>query len=159
MCIRDRAGTGEYFAIGVVLCVVGLLMLGLSYVRLPQGTLSLRVRRLVIAGLIIALATISFLYFDLFVRNGYTRSSLAEAQNELRELAGLIGQELSPEKLEILSEARKLPFKRIEAPLHKDIPLESSAYRCGKLTFFFDANGKLVDVRGHLLDISLLNPD
>ena len=118
-----------------------------------------RIHHVVVVCLSIALAGIGFLYFDLFVRDGYTRSSLAETQNELRELAGLLGQELSPEKLEILAKTRKLPFKRTEDFLHRNIPSGSSAYRCGKLTFFFDANGQLVDVRGHLLNFSLLNSD
>jgi hypothetical protein len=153
------ASAGEYFAIGVVLCVAGLLMIGLSYVPLPQRNSSSGLHRLIIAGLVIALASISFLYFDLFVRDSYTRSSLGETQNELRELAGLLGRELSPAKLENLAETQGLPFKRMGKSLHANIPAGASAYRCGKLTFFFDANEKLVDVRGHLLNHSLLYSD
>jgi hypothetical protein len=141
----------------LLIVIFSILTLGVFIVS--QRTSSLRMHRVIEVVLIIALAILSFLYIDLFVRDGYTRSSLAETQNELRELAGLIGQELSPEKLESLAKTRKLPFKRLEVSLHKNIPSGTSAYRCGKLTFFFDANGKLVDVRGHLLDISLLNSD
>jgi hypothetical protein len=153
------AGAGEYFAIGVVLCVAGLLMIGLSYVPLPQRNSSSGLRRLIMGGLVIALPSISFLYVDLFVRDSYTKSSLTQTQNELRELAGLLGRELSPAKLEILAETQGLPFKRMEKSLHANIPSGASAYRCGKLTFFFDENEKLVDVRGHLLNHSLLNSD
>lgn len=141
----------------MALLIVILTIVALSIVIVTQRTSSLRLHRLVEVGLIIALATISLLYFDLFVRNGYTTESLAETQKELRELAGLLGQELSPAKLEILAKTQRLPFKRMEKSLHANIPSGSSIYRCGKLTFFFDANGKLVDVRGHLLDHSLLN--
>ena len=139
------------FLIGILISVA------LSVVIFTRRTSSFRMHRLVEVGLIIALAAISLLYFDLFVRDGYTRESLAETQKELRELAGLLGQELSPAKLEILAKTQRLPFKRIEKSLHANIPSGSSIYRCGRLTFFFDANGKLVDVRGHLLDHSLLN--
>jgi len=34
------AGTGEVFAMGVILCVAGLLMIGLSYVPLSKKMLS-----------------------------------------------------------------------------------------------------------------------
>jgi hypothetical protein len=153
------AGTGEYFAIGAVLCVVGMLMIGLSYIPIPKLTSSFLVRRLVKVGLIVAFATISFLYFDLYVRDGYTKSSLSETQEELRELAGLLGHELTPAKLEILAGTQGLPFKRVEKSLHENIPSGSSAYCCGKPTSFFDANEKLVDVRGHLLNHSLLHSD
>ena len=33
------AGTGEFFVIGVILCGVGLLMIGLSYVPLSKKML------------------------------------------------------------------------------------------------------------------------
>jgi hypothetical protein len=108
-------------------------------------------------GLLIALAFVGFLYFDLFVSDGYTRSSLGETQNEARTLAGLLRHELTPGKLEILAKNQHIPFERLKAFSHSNIPPESSAYRCGKLTFFFDSNDQLVDVRGHLLDHSLLS--
>ena len=108
-------------------------------------------------GLLIALAFVGFLYFELFVSDGYTRSSLGETQNEARTLAGLLRHELTPGKLEILAKNQHIPFERLKAFSHSNIPPESSAYRCGKLTFFFNANDQLVDVRGHLLDHSLLS--
>ena len=141
----------------MVLLIVVFTILALSVFIFAQRTSSLRTHRLVELGLIIALATMGFLYLDLFVRDGYTRSSLAETQEELRELAGLLGDELSPANLEILARTQGLQFKRMEESLQANIPSGSSAYRCGRLTFFYDANGKLVDVRGHLLDHSLLN--
>jgi hypothetical protein len=141
----------------MVLLIVVFTILALGVFIFTQRTSSLRMHRLIELGLIIALATIGFLYLDLFVRDGYTRSSLAETQNELRELAGLLGHELSPSKLETLAGTQGLQFKRVEESLHANIPSGSSAYRCGRLTFFFDANGKLVDARGHLLDHSLFN--
>ena len=143
----------------MVLLIVIFTIVALSAVVFTQKTSSLRMHRLVEVGLIIALAAISLLYFDLFVRAGYTRSSLTETQNELREVAGLLGHELSPAKLEILAKTQGLPFKRMEESLHANVPSGSSAYRCGMLTFFFDANEKLMDVRGHLLDHSLLDSD
>ena len=138
----------------MVLLIVVFTILALGVFIFTQRTSSLRMHCLVEVGLIIALATIGFLYLDLFVRDGYTRSSLAETQNELQELAGLFGHELSPSKLETLAATQGLQFKRMEKSLHANIPSGSSAYRCGRLTFFFDANEKLVDVRGHLLDHS-----
>ncbi|MBJ7391815.1 MAG: hypothetical protein JHC85_09620 [Chthoniobacterales bacterium] len=143
----------------MALLIVIFTIVALSAVVFTQRTSSLRMHRLVEVGLIIALAAISLLYFNLFVRDGYTRSSLTETQKELRELAGLLGHELSPAKLELLAKTQRLPFKRMETSLHANIPSGSSAYRCGKLTFFFDANENLVDVRGHLLNHSLLNSD
>jgi hypothetical protein len=139
--------------------IVIFSILALSVFIFTQRASSLRMHRLVEVVLIIALATMSFLYFDLFVRDGYTRSSLTETQKEMRELAGLLNHELSPAKLELLAGTQGLQFKRMEKSLHANIPSGSFAYRCGRLTFFFDANGKLVDVRGHLLDHSLLNSD
>ena len=118
--------------------------------------LPLRMRFIAEVGLLMALAFLGFLYFDLFVRNGYTRSSLSETQNEARALAGLLHHELTPGKLEILAKNQHIPFERLKVFSHPNIPAESSAYRCGKLTFFFDANDQLVDVRGHLLHHSLL---
>jgi len=94
---------------------------------------------------------------SLFVSDGYTRSSLGETQKEARTLAGLLRHELTPGKLEILAKNQQIPFERLKALSHSNIPSESSAYRCGKLTFFFNANDQLVDVRGHLLDHSLLS--
>jgi hypothetical protein len=141
----------------MVLLIVVFTILALGVFIFTQRTSSLRMHRLVEVGLIIALATIGFLYLDLFVRDGYTRSSLAETQNESQELAGLFGHELSPSKLETLAATQGLQFKRMEKSLHANIPSGSSAYRCGRLTFFFDANEKLVDVRGHLLDHSLFD--
>ena len=143
----------------MVLLIVILTILALSVFIFAQRTSSLRTHRLVELGLIIALATIGFLHLNLFVRDGYTRSSLAETQNELRELAGLFSHELSPSKLETLAATQGLQFKRMEKSLHANIPYGSSAYHCGRLTFSFDANEKLVDVRGHLLDYSLLNSE
>ena len=143
----------------MALLIVIFTILALGVVIVTHRASSLRIHRLVKAGLIIVLAAISFLYLDLFIRDGYTRDSLAETQKELWELAGLLGQDLSPAKLEILAKTQRLPFKHMEKSLHANIPSGSSIYRCGKLTFFFDANGKLVDVRGHLLDHSLLNSD
>ncbi|MFM8365308.1 MAG: hypothetical protein ACKOAS_09185 [Verrucomicrobiota bacterium] len=118
-----------------------------------------RMRLVMEVGLLIALAVVSFLYFDLFVSEGYTRSSLRETQNEARDLAGLLRPELTPGKLEALAKDRKIPFERLKGFLHANIPSGCSAYSCGKLTFFFDANDQLVDVRGHLLDQSLLHSD
>ena len=141
----------------MVILIVVFTILALSVFIFTQRTSSLRMHRLVELGLIIALATIVFLYLDLFVRDSYTRSSLAETQNELRELADLFSNELSPSKLETLAGTQGLQFKRMEKSLHANIPSGSSAYRCGRLTFFFDANEKLVDVRGHLLDHSLFD--
>jgi hypothetical protein len=141
----------------MVILIVVFTILALGVFIFTQRTSSLRMHRLVEVCLIIALATIGFLYLDLFVRDGYTRSSLAETQNELRELAGLFSHELSPSKLETLAATQGLQFKRMEKSLHANIPSGSSAYRCGRLTFFFDANEKLVDVRGHLLDHSLFD--
>ena len=119
--------------------------------------LPLRMRLIAEVGLLIALAFVGFLYFELFVSDGYTRSSLGETQNEARTLAGLLRHELTPGKLEILAKNQHIPFERLKAFSHSNIPPESSAYRCGKLTFFFNANDQLVDVRGHLLDHSLLS--
>jgi len=116
-----------------------------------------RMRLVAEVGLLIALAFVSFLYFELFVSDGYTRSSLGETQNEARTLSGLLRHELTPGKLEILAKNQQIPFERLKALSHSNIPSESSAYRCGKLTFFFNANDQLVDVRGHLLDHSLLS--
>jgi hypothetical protein len=116
-----------------------------------------RMRLIAEVGLLIALAFVGFLYFDLFVSDGYTRSSLGETQKEARTLAGLLRHELTPGKLEILAKNQHIPFERLKAFSHSNIPPESSAYRCGKLTFFFDSNDQLVDVRGHLLDHSLLS--
>jgi hypothetical protein len=141
----------------MVLLIVILTILALSVFIFAQRTSSLRMHRLLELGLIIVLATMGFIYFDRFVRDGYTRSSLAETQEELRELAGLLGDELSPANLEILARTQGLQFKRMEESLHANVPSGSSAYRCGRLTFFFDAKGKLVDVRGHLLDHSLFD--
>lgn len=144
---------------GMALLIVIFTILALGVVIVTQWTSSLRMHRFVEVGLILVLAAISLLYVDLFIRDGYTRDSLAETQKELWELLGLLGQELSPAKLEILAKTQKLPFRHMEKSLHANIPPGSSIYRCGKLTFFFDADGKLVDVRGHLLDHSLLNSD
>jgi hypothetical protein len=116
-----------------------------------------RMRLIAEVGLLIALAFVGFLYFDLFVSDGYTRSSLGETQKEARTLAGLLRHELTPGKLETLAKNQHIPFERLKALSHSSIPPESSAYRCGKLTFFFDSNDQLVDVRGHLLDHSLLS--
>jgi hypothetical protein len=110
-------------------------------------------------GLLIALAVVSFLYFDLFVRDNYTRNSLREIQNEARDLAGLLSPELTPGKLEALAKDRNIPFERLKGFLHANIPSGCSAYSCGTLTFFFDAKDQLVDVRGHLLDQSLVHAD
>ena len=121
--------------------------------------LPLRIRFVAEVGLLIALAFVSFLYFDLFVRNGYTRSNLDETQNEARTLAGLLRHELTPRKLEVLAKNQHIPFERLKAFTHPNIPAESSAYRCGELTFFFNSNDQLVDVRGRLLHQSLLLPD
>jgi hypothetical protein len=119
--------------------------------------LPLRMRLVAEVGLLIALAFVGFLYFELYVSDGYTRSSLGETQKEARTLAGLLRHELTPGKLEILAKNQHIPFERLKAFSHSNIPPESSAYRCGKLTFFFDSNDQLVDVRGHLLDHSLLS--
>ena len=143
----------------MALLIVIFTILALGVVIVTQWTSSLRTHRFVEVGLILVLAAISLLYVDLFIRDGYMRDSLAETQKELWELSGLLGQELSPAKLEILAKTQKLPFRHMEKSLHANIPPGSSIYRCGKLTFFFDADGKLVDVRGHLLDHSLLNSD
>jgi hypothetical protein len=143
----------------LLIIIFTILVLALGVVIVTQRTSSLRIHRLVEVGLILVLAAISLLYLDLFIRDGYTRDSLAETQKELSELSGLLGQELSPAKLEILAKTQRLPFRHMEKSLHANIPPGSSIYRCGKLTFFFGANGKLVDVRGHLLDHSLLNSD
>jgi hypothetical protein len=121
--------------------------------------LPLRIRFFAELGLLIALAFLSFLYFELFVSDGYTRSSLSEMQNEARGLSGLLRHELTPGKLEIIAKDQHIPFERLKAFPHLNIPSESSAYRCGKLTFFFDVNDQLVDVRGHLLNHSLLLTD
>ncbi len=121
--------------------------------------LPLRMRFVAEVGLLIVLAFVSFLYFDLFVSEGYTRRNLVETQNEARNLAGLLRHELTPRKLEMLAKNQHIPFERLKAFSHSNIPPESSAYRCGKLTFFFDANDQLVDVRGRLLHQSLLLPD
>lgn len=118
--------------------------------------LPLRMRLVAELGLLIALAFVSFLYFDLFIREGYTRSSLNETQIEAQDLASLLSYELTPQQLEMLAKNQKIPFERLKVFSHPNIPAESSAYRCGKLTFFFDANDQLVDVRGHLLHHSLL---
>jgi hypothetical protein len=121
--------------------------------------LTLQMRFSAEVGLLIALAFVSFLYFDRFVSEGYTRSSLSETQNEARTFASLLRHELTPGKLEMLAKNQHIPFERLKAFSHSNIPTESSAYRCGKLTFFFDANDQLVDLRGHLLHHSLLLPD
>jgi hypothetical protein len=121
--------------------------------------LPLRMRFVAEVSLLIALAFAGFLYFDLFVSGGYTRSNLVETQNEARTLGGLLSHELTPRKLEMLAKAENIPFERLKVFPHLNIPAESSAYRCGELTFFFDASDQLVDVRGHLLHHSLLLPD
>ena len=113
-------------------------------------------RMLVAVALLTLLAIVSFLYIDLLVRQGYTRSSLERTQDEARDLAGLLAQDLSPEKLAVFAKTRNLPLERMKALLQTDIPTGGEAYRCGKLTFIFSGNGELVDVRGHLLDRSLL---
>jgi hypothetical protein len=118
--------------------------------------LPLRMRLVAELGLLIALAFLSFLYFDLFISEGYTRSSLDETQIEAQDLASLLSYELTPQKLETLAKNQHISFERLKVFSHPNIPSESSAYRCGKLTFFFDANDQLVDVRGHLLHHSLL---
>jgi hypothetical protein len=110
-------------------------------------------------GLSIVIVVTGVLYLDLFVRYGYTRDGLVETQNEAQELAALLGPRLSPDVLESFAKSQKIPFKRLEMFLHRNIPTGTSAYKCGKLTFFFDANNKLVDVRGHLLDRSLLHSE
>lgn len=118
--------------------------------------LPLRMRLVAELGLLLALAFVSFLYFDLFIREGYTRSSLDETQIEAQDLASLLSYELTPQKLETLAKNQHIPLERLKVFSHPNIPPESSAYRCGKLTFFFDANDQLVDVRGHLFHHSLL---
>ncbi len=50
----------------------------------------LRMRIAAEAGLLIAFTVVCLLYFDLFVRDGYTRSSLQETQIEARDLARLL---------------------------------------------------------------------
>jgi len=74
-------------------------------------------------------------------------------------LARLLSHELTPVKLEMFAKAQNIPFKRLTVSVHGGIPPGCSAYLCGKLTFFFDGNDQLVDVRGHLLNRSLLNSD
>ncbi|MFM8983342.1 MAG: hypothetical protein ACKOLA_10630 [Spartobacteria bacterium] len=110
-------------------------------------------------GLLITLTVVGLLYFDLFVRDGYTRSSLVETQIEARDLTRLLSHELTPGKLEMLAKTQNIPFKRLTVFVHGNIPPGCTACRCGKLTFFFDGNDHLVDVRGHLLNHSLLNSD
>lgn len=139
--------------------IVIFTIIALGVVVVNQRTSSLRMHRLVQVGLILVLTAISLLYLDLFVRNGYTRSNLVETQNEARTLAGLLRYELTPGKLEILAKNQHIPFERLKAFTHPNIPAESSAYRCGELTFFFNSNDQLVDVRGRLLHQSLLLPD
>jgi len=70
-----------------------------------------RMRLVAEVGLLIALAFVSFLYFELFVSDGYTRSSLSETQNEARDLAGLLRCELTPGKLEMLVKNQNIPFE------------------------------------------------
>jgi hypothetical protein len=111
------------------------------------------------AGLLMAFTIVCLLYFDLFIRNGYTRSSLEETQIEALDLARLLSHELTPRQLEMRAKAQNIPFKRLTVFVHGGIPPGCSAYLCGKLTFFFDGNDKLADVRGHLLNHSLLNSD
>ena len=71
-----------------------------------------RMRLIAEVGLLIALAFVGFLYFDLFVSDGYTRSSLGETQKEARTLAGLLRHELTPGKLELLP---KINISRLNA--------------------------------------------
>jgi hypothetical protein len=111
------------------------------------------------AGLLLAFTVVCLLYFDLFIRDGYTRGSLVQTQIEARDLARLLSHELTPGKMEMLAKAQNIPFKRLTVFVHRGIPPGCTAYRCGKLTFFFDGNDQLVDVRGHLLNHSLLNSD
>lgn len=104
----------------------------------------------------VVLAACSLWLLDAAIRGGYSDDSLTKTQKEFRTISSLYAANLTPGYLVSAAQNANLPITEQDMQKALSSPKGAmSAYRCGDLTFFFDSNSRLIDIRGHLLEVSL----
>ncbi len=120
---------------------------------------------MMITALIVGLSVVCLLLlaaciflFDGAIRGGYANDSLTNTQSECRILATFIPSNISPDSLKTLAEKNSMSFsKSANDGFFPDTDNSTTVCSYGNLHFFFDSQSKLIDIRGHLLEVSLLH--